>query len=259
MKLLFFPFIHRTKASCTTSKLMLYFHDLLEKTSFPSKYNELVERVWTLHECVTHEIDEKAVSTKFKKFEVTAEEFLKQNKFDYVIQELGGFVAPLSLFKACRSIGINHLFIEPVFFNGSLGFIKNSFSYNISSMSVNSSAFNSSGYIDRILIEKTRVVPKKDAHHFSDLTFWKFLNKRNVLSISKKIYYRHFLRMDFEYKYVGVFIRRSIGALFNKLFFRRRYKDIDFLQQNSKQVECFFFPLHVKLDFSLTVRSPKKP
>ena len=140
---------------------VVFFQDLLKQTSFSSKYNELIEKVWTLHECVTHEIDEKTVSTKFKKFEVTAEEFLKQYKFDYVIKELGGCVAPLSLFKACLSIGINHLFIEPVFFNGSLGFIKNSFSYNISSMSVNNSAFNSSGYIDRILTEKTRVVPKK--------------------------------------------------------------------------------------------------
>ena len=123
-------------------------------------------------------------------------------------------------------------------------------------MSVNNSAFNSR-LISTGFYRKTRVVPKKDAHYFNDLTFWKFLNKRNVLSISKKIYYRHFLRMDFEYKYVWVFIRRSIGALFNKLFFRRRYKDVDFLQEKAKQVECFFFPLHVKLDFSLTVRSPK--
>jgi len=39
---------------------------------------------------------------------------------DFVVQELGGFIAPLTLFYSCLKFKINHLFLEPAMYKGRL-------------------------------------------------------------------------------------------------------------------------------------------
>lgn len=235
---------------------IIFFQDFVNSTSF-DELERSVENNWILHEQVTYDVDAEKLSNKFSKYEKVAKIFLQNYKFDYVIQELGGFVAPLSLFKACMTTDTSHLFIEPTFLNGHIGFIKDDLSYKISSNCAQKSEFDAQAFVNQVRFNKSRVVPKKDRHHFTEATIRKFLNTKNLKNLYMKFYYRYILRFEFEYKYTGIFIKRAINAIINKKYLSKNYKDIAFLQTQAEERDCFFFPFHVKLDFSLTVRSPQ--
>lgn len=236
---------------------IIFFQDLIKQYEARIDISGDLDASWVLHESITYSVNSKNLEKKFQRYEQIAEAFLCEHRFDYVIQELGGFVAPLSLYRACLSTKTTHLFIEPTFLKGHLGFIKNDLSYKISSVAAENKSFDAESYISQLLIEKTRVIPQKDAHHFKEVNLIKFLNMRNLKNLVHKLLYRYFFRMEFEYKFVAVFINRAIKALINKKQLSNKYRDLNFLIEQAKTHQCFFFPFHVKLDFSLTVRSPE--
>lgn len=246
---------HKNRAHPQNLKI-IFFQDLIKKHQAPIGISGDLDARWVLHESITYSVQSKNLVQKFQKYEQIAETFLCDHRFDYVIQELGGFAAPLSLYKACLSTKTTHLFIEPTFLKGHLGFIKNDLSYKISSIVSENTKFDAESYISDVLTEKTRVIPQKDTHHFKEVNLIKFLNTRNLKNLFLKLLYRYIFRMEFEYKYVGIFISRALKALINKKYLSGEYHDLPFLIEQAKNCECYFFPFHVKFDFSLTVRSP---
>ena len=215
------------------------------------------EDSWLLHERLTHEEPNDFLRKKGRNYEAVIDKFLKAENFDYVIQELGGFIAPLSIYRSCKKNAIKHLFIEPTFFQGHLGFIQDALNYKVSEKVHSEILFDSIEFIREMLAKKPSVIPNKDKHHFKDAKFGKFININNIRSFLKKMFCRRVLKLDFEYKYTWVFLRRAIKSIANRKFLGRwNQKNLNRLG-NQAGARCYFYPFHVKLDFSLTVRAPE--
>jgi len=177
--------------------------------------------------------------------------WLEDIKPNVVIQELGGFIAPMSLYHACKRNGIKHIFIEPMMFQGTLGFVENTINYTIK---VKRQSRNNAvqKYVEKYMASQNAVIPKKDQHHFRDATLAKLINFQNIRKLALKIWYKFFLRTEQEYDAISNHIWRNFRMIINRKKLSTFYWLHENLPSNKKYV---YFPLHVPLDFQLTVRS----
>ena len=170
---------------------------------------------------------------------------------DVVVQELGGFIAPMSFYYACRKNNIKHIFLEPMMFQGTIGFVEDAINYNIRVKSKLTNK-NVKKYIDKYITSQNAVIPKKDEHHFRDATFVKFFNFANLRKLSLKVWYKYLLGLDQEYGAIANHVWRNFKMLINRKKLSSFYWPINNLPDDKRYV---YFPLHVPLDFQLTVRS----
>lgn len=177
--------------------------------------------------------------------------WLKAFKPDVVIQELGGFIAPMSFYYACRKNNIKHIFLEPMMFQGTIGFVEDAINYNIK---VKSKLRNNrvDDYVNHYITSQNAVIPKKDEHHFRDATFVKFFNFSNFRKLCLKIWYKYFMGLDQEYDAIANHVWRNFKMLINRKKLSSFYWPVKNLPRGIRYV---YFPLHVPLDFQLTVRS----
>ena len=205
-----------------------------------------------LHERVTfNNHNESHLLAKCHIYLETLDSFLKIVKPDIVIQELGGFIAPMSFYYACKKNSIKHIFIEPMMFQGTIGFVEDTINYSIR---VNEKIRNKSvnEYLDRYITSQNAVIPKKDEHHFRDATLVKFFNFSNFSKLSLKVWYKYFLGLEQEYDAIANHIWRNFKMLINRKRLTSFYQPIKNLPTFERYI---YFPLHVPLDFQLTVRS----
>lgn len=181
--------------------------------------------------------------------------YLEAAKPDIVIQELGGFIAPLSLYYASKKLSIRHIFLEPMFFKGTLGFLENELNYAVKRHKLScESKLRVEGYINEYKSTKTVVIPQKDLHHFQDSTYKKIVNLANLKRLTKKLWYKYIACKHQEYDAIFNHFKRNIEMVLN----RQRLKGVyESLKKQSPTEKFVYFPLHVPLDFQLTVRSPE--
>lgn len=183
------------------------------------------------------------------------ESWLHENKTDFIIQELGGFIAPLSLYYVALRNRITHFFIEPMFFNGMICFIKNDINFKLKNEGIKKISLNNvTSYLNAFKTMPQILIPKKDKHHFNYSVFAKVLNFSNFKKILLKLYYKYLTGQKQEYDAISNYIYRSLRSVLNSFLLKIFYYNPDFKFSHIKYI---YFPLHVPIDFALTVRSPE--
>lgn len=217
------------------------------------KYNVENIRSLLLHEKLTFgRYNENKLLGKLISYDKCFDEIIQNNKIGCIIQELGAFVAPISLYFNSQANNINHVFIEPSMYKGYLFFNLNTVNVNLNR------AFNGSGvsrkiadeYLSSYHNEKVVVIPDKDKHHFQNAKISRLFNKRNIKRFAEKMYYKHFKREREEYNAIWNHVKKHTEMFVKHHFIKRLYSPPDYSE------EYIYYPLHVPLDFQLTFREP---
>jgi hypothetical protein len=209
-----------------------------------------------LHERLTfNRHDEDRLAVKAVSYLYAINEILELAKADVVVQELGGFIAPLALFYACRSKKVRHLFIEPMLFKGTVGFVENSINFEIP-IDALSDEFEEkvASYLRRYNQQHTVVIPNKDRHHYMDATLRKLVNKENLVRLYGKLLHKYIRRNHQEYDAILNHVLRYMGMVINRSLLSSSYQRSYGSVAKKRYV---YFPLHVPIDFQLTVRAPE--
>lgn len=219
----------------------------------------------TLHEKVTfNHKNTKTILNKFHQYLNAIDLILTESTKNYspeqvfVFQELGGFVAPLSLYYNCLKKQISHIFFEPSFFRSHMHFIKNSLNFQLPNvLNITDSQLTTANlektkeYFEKIRDQKHLVIVKKDLHHYRDMGIFKILNLSNIKKLASKLLYKYYYNYRQEYEWVGNHIIRTLKQYFNRLRLGRYY------QKELPQDKFIYFPFHVQLDYQLTIRNPE--
>jgi capsule polysaccharide modification protein KpsS len=216
---------------------------------------------YILHEKLTFSLhDEYKLFKKLKLYLDTINDILSDISRHYypnkiiIFQELGGFIAPLSLYLTATKRNIQHIFFEPSFFNGKIFFNINTLNAPIINETENSTeiANKVKHYLDKFIEQNKAITPKKDSHHFIAMGFSKLVNPRNARQLYYKIYHKYILRKKQEYhyiyKYMDTFWKRYLNYYNLKSLYTKYLPN--------KKEKFVYFPFHVPLDFALTIRSP---
>ena len=170
-----------------------------------------------------------------------------------VFQELGGFIAPLSLYYVTRKKSISHVFFEPAFFKSRIHFILNELSsHRVSELphKINKEVVK---YLKDLNKNKNISIPIKDKAHFQDASISKLINLSNITKYLNKIFYKYIVFQKQEYDRIYNHVKKNFIAYKNRKQISKFYKNLDEITG----LNYFFFPFHVPLDYSLTIRSPK--
>tara|TARA_B100000427_G_scaffold21988_1_gene16630 strand:+ start:11533 stop:12900 length:1368 start_codon:yes stop_codon:yes gene_type:complete len=210
-----------------------------------------------LHEMVTFNTSEKKVISKYKRYlpaiNYIIEDIISHSngKKVVILQELGGFVAPLSLYFCAMKNKIDHYFFEPSFFKGRLLFVKNDY---LSLQLPNNFTLNK-GIKDKLNAlsqNKTTLIPEKDIHHFKYNIFRKIATLKNLKIIFTKIFNKYIFSKKEEYNHIFNHIIRNLNYMFNSYAVKKFYS-----KEIASENFNIYFPLHVPLDYALTIRAPK--
>lgn len=245
------------------------FSRMPHKTHTPKEFQELAQQfkinepmAHLLHEKLTFSIDsESQLCSTFSNYLLACDnllsEILKNESPEniFIIQELAGFLGPLGLFYSALNKKINHYFTEPSFFKGHIHFLKNSLNLSIPrGTSSNETKLKVDQYIQNSLLSKTVVAASKDKHHYKDMGVTKLVNSMNARNLFLKLAYKYIYNKKFIFNHISNHVFRYVVMLKNRTENSKFYKKISDLP-NDKAL--FYFPFHVQLDFSLTIRSPQ--
>lgn len=172
-----------------------------------------------------------------------------------VMQELGGFIAPIALYLNCKKNNIDHYFFEPSFFRGMFFIVKNRLDAvkNIDD-NILSEIKGEKNFIDMydgLKDVMTPIIPSKDKHHFIEMGLSKLLNKRNVCRLYSKIKEKYISRKKQEYQYIFRYSKKYLFMMIAK------YISSVFTYTRKLPEKYVYFPFHVQLDYSLTIRNPE--
>ncbi|MDA8141153.1 MAG: hypothetical protein M0036_21120, partial [Desulfobacteraceae bacterium] len=234
--------------------------DLQEVSRFETSYHiENMQQMLT-HERYTFNLSESGpLLKKFMAylagldaaFEPLRKKFGEENI--HVMQELGGFIAPLSLYFVARRHRIEHIFFEPAYFRGRLFDVINSLDpIAISDTPVHEVTPECAAYIQQTIQEKKIVIPSKDKHHFADMQLTKICNASNLSKLFFKLKYKYIDGNQQEYDHIWNHTRRYLTMYYNRKRNGSLYVRFD---KDLKRAPYVYFPFHVQLDYSLTVRS----
>lgn len=214
-----------------------------------------------LHEKLTFGIkSDQQVLEHFSRFLLACDQCMNQLEREnpssqyILIQELAGFLGPLSTFYVAMKRGWKHYFTEPGFFKGHIHFLKNSLYLNIPDVPVPAdieSLVNK--YLENSFQNKVIVAASKDAHHYKDMGLAKVFNSMNFKNLCMKLIYKYIFRHQFIFSHVSNHVFRYLGMLKNRYLNASAYAQLNELSSEQKWI---YFPFHVQLDFSLTIRSP---
>lgn len=204
-----------------------------------------------VHEKLTFKrYNEKKLIQKLIAYDKYFEYILKKHKIKNIVQELGGFIAPLSLYYNAINTKTTHFFIEPAMFKGRLFFNKNSIDVSLSKSSRSTPDFQTyiKNYINQYSVSKTVVIPAKDKAHYKGAGIGKLLQKRFIFRTIGKLYHKYIKNEKEEYDAISTQISNYIKMFFTKLKQNKFYKPPDY------KAPYVYYPLHVPLDFQLTIR-----
>jgi len=218
-----------------------------------SRYGIQNVRDLLLHEKLTfNRFDEDKLLSKLIKYDRYFARLLESCEISGVVQELGGFIAPLSLCYNCRAYHVRHIFIEPSMYKGRLCYNVDSINNELSRVGDYDEQVRQEvrQYIEDYHQNKPIVIPIKDKHHF----VWglrKLINKRNIGCLCRKTYHKYVRREKEEYDAIYNHIKRHVGMCVRRLVMRRLYSRPDYGE------EYIYYPLHSPIDFQLTVRETR--
>lgn len=218
----------------------------------------------TLHEKVTfNHKDTKNLLDKYYRYlngiNLILEEILKTYRPEeiQVFEELGGFIAPLSLHYNCLKHNLNHVFFEPSFFRSHMHFVVNDLVLNLPSVhevtdaDVAEHQKSVEDYFAAITNSQKLVIVKKDIQHYRDMGLLKLFNSYNIEKLYKKIAHKYIHNYKQEYEWIGNHILRNIKQYFNRL------RSGKFYTHEIPTEKFIYFPFHVQLDYQLTIRNPE--
>jgi len=216
------------------------------------KYNMSNIRTLLLHEKYTFErYNEDKLLNKLICYDRYFERVLSENSIKTVAQELGGFIAPMSLYYNCIAKSVRHIFFEPAMYKGRLFF--NVDSIDVKLKNVNVSKRNMEfikDYLAKYNKSKTVVVPAKDRENFKS-GIKRLLQLRYIKRFIGKVYSKYILREREEYDALLAQVKMHLKMFVFSKIQNRVYSNPDYSD------EYIYFPLHVPLDFQLTIREPK--
>lgn len=213
-----------------------------------------------LHEKLTFGIhDNEVLYDKFYKYLNSLNLILKEIEKSFrpedvfVFQELGGFVAPLSLLYAAKTLQIQHVFFEPSFFKGTMNFIENSFISSFKGLSKITGPVEAETvrYLQDVRKTRQLVIPQKDRHHYQDMGLAKLFNISNFKKLYKKLYLKYVKGEKQEYEFISNHVLRNFRQFFN------RKKTAGLYSDQIPDQPFIYFPFHVQLDVQLTIRNPE--
>ncbi len=216
-----------------------------------AKYGIRSVRDLIIHEKLTfNRFDEEQLIRKALAYDGYFERLFGQCAIRNVVQELGGFIAPMSLYYNSLSHQIRHVFLEPAMFKGRLFFNEDSLNACVAEIPGVDGTYRDqvTAYIDQYNRNQTVVVPEKDRHHFLDAGLRKLMNRRNIGRLCGKLYHKYWKGEKEEYDAIWNHVRRSVSAVAGRRALASAYVAPDYSQR------YLYFPLHVPLDFQLTVR-----
>jgi hypothetical protein len=173
----------------------------------------------------------------------------------FIVQELAGFIGPLALFYSGMKKGWLHYFSEPSFFKGRIHLLKNNLNLHIPESSTTAdSSQQVAAYLKKAIEQKVVVAAVKDSHHYKDMGIGKIFNATNFKKLSKKLYYKYVKGQRQEFDHIGNHVFRYLTMLKNRYQNAKAYSDLSSIPTAA---QVFYFPFHVQLDFSLTIRTPQ--
>lgn len=167
-----------------------------------------------------------------------------------VIQETGGFTSILATYYLSKSKKYDHYFLEPSFFKGRLFTSKNStHSPKLKPIQCNGDLPQElKSYIEKTLAAQEIVIPEKDVKQYRN-PWKKVFNSYNSKRFFQKILDKYVFSKKEEFNYIFNFTLRHIKMFVNKIRFQKFYRELI-------DDKFIYFPFHVPMDVSLTVRSP---
>lgn len=213
-----------------------------------------------LHEALTFNKSKKLVKEKYHRYIYAFDKILFEIKSEFslnnnlrIFQELGGFVANLSLYFCSRKHNVNHYFFEPSLFDGMLFLIKNNY-FSIKDLDgvVNNDDIDIRKLLDSFHTTQPSVIPDKDKHLFKQNIFFKVFNFRNFYKFILKFFNKYFLFRKEEFNHIFNHVLRNLKTIINSFKLKFAYdQKIELGKRN------LYFPLHVPYDIQLTIRAPK--
>ncbi len=199
---------------------------------------------------LTHSSDlQKKFVFYFKSLEPIFSQLHQENNGNVVLfQELGGFASLISSFYVAKLFGIDNVFMEPSFFKGRMSLIRNSFQ----SLRVEEEGCPQypevSDYLSKAKQSRMIVIPKKDAHYYNH-PIRKILNLYNLKRLGQKLSAKYLRGQKEEFNHIWSYILRHLRMLKNRLLLSALYQPLP-------QENFIYYPFHVPMDVSLTVRAP---
>ncbi|MEW6600145.1 MAG: hypothetical protein AB1499_04170 [Nitrospirota bacterium] len=178
---------------------------------------------------------------------------LRTNEIGCIVQELGGFIAPLTLYYIARKNSVNHVFIEPAMFRKRVVFTLNRFYADITDPEEAATEMSDelSQLLNEYMTKKTVVIPKKDRHFFQDMTFKRLFSSDNFSRLRRKLYHKYVLGREEEYNWIMRYINMHVIKAIRRKLLSKHYTHP---AQGEKYV---YYPFHVPLDVQLTARCPE--
>lgn len=216
-----------------------------------------------IHEKLTHGIfNDQLLIPKFVAYLHCMDGILQEIMHDRghneltIMQELGGFIAPLALYFTARKQGIRHVFFEPAFFRGRLYFVEDSLRAcrPEPGKTTESAQEQVRAYLGEAKSRRDAIIPDKDRHHFQGMGLRKVFNLLNLVKLYKKFKYKYAQGHRQEYEYIWNHALRSLRMLVSRKLNARVYTQFD---GENREKSYIYFPLHVQLDYALTVRNPE--
>jgi len=180
-------------------------------------------------------------------------DILRRNDIGCVVQELGGFIAPLTLYYASAENRTDHIFIEPAMFRKRIVFTLNNLYADIPCYEDRKASMNDDlrSLLDDYKDRKTVVIPKKDRHFFQDMTFRRLFSSDNFRRLSRKLYHKYILGREEEYNWIFQYAAMHLIKAV-------RRKVLGIYYTNPVEGEKYvYYPFHVPLDVQLTARCPE--
>ena len=176
-----------------------------------------------------------------------------------VVQELGGFLGPLSVFFACRRHQVDHVFLEPSFFRKRLHYVRNSLMAVDCARTEPASAAPVDAawlrrYLDDLRSARKPVIPDKDVHHFRDMGLGKIVNRDNLAKLWRKLVNKYIHRYRHEFDFIWRYSLRHGRMYLNRRLNALLYSNFDTAARSARYA---YFPFHVQLDYALTIRCPE--
>lgn len=181
------------------------------------------------------------------------DDIVREHDVGCIVQELGGFIAPLSLYHVARRRHVPHAFIEPSIFNRQLLFtFDNLYCELPADVPVRTQPDPALlEYLDTLRARGAVVMPHKDRHSFYSMALWKIFSIDNLRRLTRKLYHKYILRRDEEYNAIGWHVAHHLQRWVRTKLLAPHY------EQPVAGEPYLFYPFHVPLDVQLTVRSPE--
>ncbi|WCN12095.1 hypothetical protein [Marinomonas mediterranea] len=233
---MFYPFKHEMKGS---------FEGIEQKLSFSLR--DLIR-----HDVETFNASPYSMIEKAGRYIEYMDVFFSKYSVGCVIQEIGGFVANLSVYYMARKHSEKHIFIEPSFFKNRALFLIDSINPpELLCDDINMSP-EVKTYMDNYHSKHLVSYSDKDKSHYTS-SFEKFLKYENWKALSSKLVDITTGRYT-EFRYPINHVKRYVSFFVNDFF----SSTLNYYSKLEDVEEGFiYFPLHVPGDFQLTTRAPE--